>query len=163
MKIFYLFVAMVCALPTLSFAQQNNVGSCGLGSHLFNKQRGIVPQVLAVTTNGSSGSQTFGITSGTSGCTQDGLVTSAWRTAMFVDSNMNKLAQNMAVGRGEAFVSLARLLEIEEADRQEFYSETQGSFTRVFTSPGVTSQEVVVNLRNVLAANSRLERYSANL
>ncbi|MDE2000936.1 MAG: DUF3015 family protein, partial [Burkholderiales bacterium] len=37
---------------------QNNVG-CGWGSALFNGQKGVAPQVLAATTNGTSGNQTF--------------------------------------------------------------------------------------------------------
>src|SRR5512137_902647 len=40
---------------------------CGLGSMAFNKQPGIF-QILAATTNSLTGTQTFGITSGTSNC-----------------------------------------------------------------------------------------------
>lgn len=76
---------VVAALVTLaaasSMAAQNNVGSCGWGSKVFEGKSGIAPQVLAVTTNGTSGNQTFGITFGTSGCTQDGVVSSSWKTA----------------------------------------------------------------------------------
>ena len=42
----------------------NNVG-CGLGSMAFNKQPGIY-QIMAATTNSLTGTQTFGITTGTS-------------------------------------------------------------------------------------------------
>src|SRR5262245_22752963 len=40
---------------------------CGLGSVFFGSKPGFI-QVLAATTNGTSGNQTFGITSGTSNC-----------------------------------------------------------------------------------------------
>ena len=82
---------VIAALATLaaasSMAAQNNVGSCGWGSKVFQGQSGVAPQVLAVTTNGTSGNQTFGITFGTSGCTQDGVVSSTWKTAMYIDGN----------------------------------------------------------------------------
>ena len=68
-------VAGFCAVGVAQ-AQQENTG-CGLGTMLFDGQQGIAPQVLAVTTNGTSGNQTFGITSGTLGCTQDGVVKSS--------------------------------------------------------------------------------------
>src|SRR5690348_10000976 len=44
------------------------VAGCGFGSMLFGKQPGFI-QVLAATTNGTFGSQTFGISTGTSNCT----------------------------------------------------------------------------------------------
>lgn len=156
-----LFAALV--LPSFAIAQQNNIGSCGWGSKLFSGQKGIFPQVLAVTTNGTSGNQTFAITSGTSGCTSDGVVTSSWKTAMFIDSNMNKLAQNMSVGHGETLDALASLLKVENSDRAEFNTFAQASFGKIFTSKDVTSNEVMANLKSVLTANSRLERYSANI
>ena len=67
-------VAVLAALPAVAMA--DNVGQCGWGSKLMAGQSGVVPQVAAVTTNGTFGNQTFGITTGTSGCTQDGTVSS---------------------------------------------------------------------------------------
>jgi hypothetical protein len=153
----------VLAIPSMAVAQQNNVGSCGWGSRLFHGQKGVLPQVLAVTTNGTSNNQTFAITSGTSGCTSDGVVTSSWKTAMFIDSNLNKLAQNMSNGHGEALDTLASLLAVESSDRGEFNRVAQASFSNIFTSKDVTSNEVVSNLRSVLQQNARLDRYSANI
>lgn len=40
---------------------------CGLGSVIFKGQKGPLMQILAVTTNSSFGTQTFGITSGHDG------------------------------------------------------------------------------------------------
>lgn len=163
MKKVIIIGAMAVILPSLSVAQQNNVGSCGWGSKLFHGQRGMVPQVLAVTTNGTSGNQTFAITSGTSGCTADGVVTSTWKTAMFVNSNMNKLAQNMSVGHGEALDTLASLLKIDVTDKEEFSRVSQASFGQIFTSKDATSNEVLENLKVVLSESTRLNRYSANI
>ena len=73
---------MAALFPVAAMAAgENNIGSCGWGAKLFDGQQGVAPQVLGATTNGTFGNQTFAITSGTSGCTQDGAVKSNWKTA----------------------------------------------------------------------------------
>ena len=144
-------------------AGENNTGSCGWGAKLFDGQRGIAPQVLAATTNGTSGNQTFGITSGTSGCTQDGVVKSNWKTAMFIDGNKEKLARDMSVGSGEALDSLAHLLGVDAQDRAAFNSLAKDNLARIFPSDDVATQQIVASLREVMAADARLARYTAAL
>lgn len=159
-----LAVASVAALfPAVAMAQANNIGSCGWGSKLFDGQAGIAPQVLAVTTNGTFGNQTFGITSGTSGCTQDGTVRSNWKTAMFIDGNKEKLARDMSVGSGEALDSLAHLLGVEAADRAQFDRVAQENMQRIFPSSNAGTQDIVAGLRQVLSADARLARYTTAL
>jgi hypothetical protein len=157
-------VAAVAALfPAVALAQQNNIGTCGWGSKLFDGQSGIAPQVLAVTTNGTSGNQTFGITSGTSGCTQDGAVRSTWRTAMFIDGNKERLARDMSVGSGEALDSLAHLLGIEAQDRAAFSRVARENMQRIFPSENARTEEVVSALREVLGTDAQLARYTVAL
>ena len=153
--------ALLVLAPATAFA--DNVGTCGWGAKLMEGNSGIAPQVLAVTTNGTSGNQTFGITSGTSGCTQDGVVRSTWKTAMFVDGNMNKLARDMSVGNGESLDSLASLLGMDAKDKATFSHVAQENFASIFTSESVTSKEVLASLKVVLNGNSDLARYSAAL
>jgi hypothetical protein len=159
-----LVVASVAALfPAVAMAQANNIGSCGWGSKLFDGQSGIAPQVLGATTNGTSGNQTFAITSGTSGCTQDGAVRSSWKTAMFIDGNKEKLARDMSVGGGEALDSLAHLLGVESADRAQFDRLARDNMQRIFPSSTAATEEIVSGLRQVLAADTRLSRYTTAL
>jgi hypothetical protein len=139
----------------------DNVGQCGWGSKVFDGQSGMVPQVLAVTTNGTFGNQTFGITSGTSGCTQDGKVSSSWKTSLFIDGNKEALARDMSVGGGETLESLAHLLGIEGQDRVAFGRIAKDNVARIFPSSNVTSQQVAMNLRDVLAGDAQLARYTA--
>jgi len=159
-----LFVTVLAAVPMAAMAAgENNVGTCGWGSKVFEGQRGIAPQVLAVTTNGTFGNQTFGITSGTSGCTQDGAVSSNWKTALFIDGNKQQLARDMAVGSGETLDSLAHLLGLEAQDRALFNRVAKDNMARIFPSNEVATQQVVVSLREVMAADARLARYTAAL
>ena len=157
-------VAAVAALfPAIAIAQQNNVGSCGWGSKVFEGQSGIAPQVLAVTTNGTSGNQTFGITSGTSGCTQDGAVRSTWKTAMFIDGNKETLARDISVGSGEALDSLAHLLGVDAADRAAFNRIARDNMQRIFPKDNAQTEQVVAALREVLMSDAKLARYTVAL
>ena len=156
------FVVFVAVVPSSALAS-TNIGTCGWGSKLFEGNQGIAPQVLAATTNGTSGNQTFGITSGTSGCTQDAVVRSNWKTAMFIDGNMNKLARDMAVGQGETLDSLANLLGMKEEHRSVFAQVGRENFSLIFSSSDVTSVQVMASLKEVMLNNANLAVYGAKL
>src|SRR5688572_26598222 len=79
---------------------------CGLGSLLFDPSNGFT-QVFAATTNGTSGTQTFGITSGTSNC--DGSGYQAGSTAAFIQTNRAALAKDVARGKGATVAGLSDL------------------------------------------------------
>ncbi|TAK99377.1 MAG: DUF3015 domain-containing protein [Aquabacterium sp.] len=148
--------ALVTLAASSSMAGQNNVGSCGWGSKLFEGKSGVVNQVLAVTTNGTSGNQTFGISFGTSGCTQDGVVSSSWKTAMYIDGNRVALARDAAAGQGESLNVLADVMGVKDADRALFASTIKANFASVFANDQIAS-----NLKAVLAANEQLAGYAA--
>lgn len=160
-KMKLVLATLITVLPFAATAAENNIGSCGWGSKVFEGQRGIAPQVLAVTTNGTSGNQTFGITSGTSGCTQDGVVSSTWKTAMFIDGNKERLAQDMSRGNGEALQSLAHLIGVKEMDKDAFYRATKENFSRIFSTDKVSAEQIAAALKEVLAADSSLAQYAA--
>jgi len=162
MKKLITILSLVAALPTLAMAA-DNVGGCGVGSMVFKGQSGVAPQVLAVTTNGSTGNQTFGITSGTLGCTQDGVVTSNMKTAMFIENNKGQLARDMSVGSGETLAALSHLLGVETQDQAAFSRLAKDNVARIFTTESVATEQVVASLREVLASNATLSRYQAAL
>lgn len=158
-----LFTTLLLLPISAMAADSDNIGKCGWGSKLMEGNAGIAPQVLAVTTNGTSGNQTFGITSGTSGCTKDGVVRSNWKTALFIDNNVNKLAHDTAKGSGESLDSLANLLNVEESDKAAFFEVAKNNFSSIFTSSDVSSKEVMSTLKNILASNDVLAKYSQSL
>jgi DUF3015 family protein len=162
-----LIVVVLSAVSALAFAQkaaaqQNNIGTCGWGAKLFDGQSGLAPQVLAVTTNGTSGNQTFGITTGTSGCTQDGVVRSTWKTAMFIDGNKDRLARDMSIGNGETLDSLAHLIGVRETDRAAFDRAMQTNVSVIFPS-GSTTDDSVVALKQVLRSDRELAQYATSI
>ena len=152
-------VAGLC-VAGVAQAQQENTG-CGLGTMLFDGQEGIAPQVLAVTTNGTSGNQTFGITSGTLGCTQDGVVKSSKKLSMFLDRNLDRVAQDMSAGQGERLETLAGLLGIPATERDGFYDLTRRHFAEIYPSPDVSVAQVLRNLNGIMAADSRYAGYAS--
>jgi len=162
MKKLLVAVAVAAVVPASAMAAgENNIGNCGWGSKLFDGQSGIAPQVLAVTTNGTFGNQTFAITSGTSGCTQDGTVKSNWKTALFIDGNKEMLARDMSVGSGETLDSLAHLMGVESQDRAAFNQVAKENLWKIFAAD--STADIMANFRQVLSANEQLARYTAAL
>ena len=155
-------VAVAAVFPMSAMAAgENNIGNCGWGSKLFDGQSGIAPQVLGATTNGTFGNQTFAITSGTSGCTQDGAVKSNWKTALFIDGNKEMLARDMSVGSGETLDSLAHLMGVEAQDRAAFNRVAKENLWKIFSADATA--DIMAHFRQVLAANEQLARYTAAL
>jgi len=157
-----LIAVVLSAVPALAFAQQNNVGSCGWGSKLFDGQSGVFPQAFAGITNATSGNQTFGVSTGTSGCTQDGVVKSTWKTSMFIDGNKDRLARDMSIGNGETLDSLAHLIGVHEQDRAAFSRAMQANVSVIFAS-GSTTDDSMVALRQVLRSDNGLSQYAASI
>lgn len=140
-------------------AAQNNVG-CGLGSMVWDGKSGVAPQVMAATTNGTSGNQTFGISSGTLGCTQDGVVQSTQKLSMFTGENMDSIARDMSVGQGESLETMAELMGVSEEDKGAFFAATKENFGRIFTSEA-TAEDVIANVNAVMAEDAVLSQYAA--
>src|SRR5713226_3874390 len=157
-----LIALVLSAVPAVALAQNTNIGGCGWGTKLFDGQSGLVPQILALTTNGTSGNQTFGMTSGTSGCTQDA-VKSNWKTAMFIDGNKDRLARDMSIGNGETLDSLAHLIGVRDEHRAAFNRVVQENLSRIFPSDKAATGQIVVALKQVLGSERELAQYAASI
>lgn len=68
MKKILVSIAAVIALSSSAMAGVNSQTGCGLGSIIIKDDSTAIMLALQATTNGTSGNQTFGITSGTLGC-----------------------------------------------------------------------------------------------
>ena len=130
----------------VSAANPDTGPGCGLGKLAWSDyagQKQIAPQVLMATTNGTFGSTTFGISTGTSGCTNDGTIMASEKENVFAASNFDNISQEMAQGQGEHLTSLATLMGIPEDDHQEFFSMTQAEYTSLVQN-GESSPKAVI-------------------
>jgi len=140
-----LLISSITALMTTS-AFADNVG-CGLGSQIIKDKNTVLMQILAVTTNGTSGNQTFGITSGTFGCAKPAKLVRNDKAIKFVEENMDALAMDISNGQGESIDTLATLLKVE--DKATFTAKLQNNFESIYTNTDVTSAEVIDNIITV--------------
>lgn len=124
---------------------RSNVG-IGLGTYIFDGQEGLISQVCAATTNASFGTQTFAITTGTSGAKKWDKLAMNDEVRNYVKDNLDTLARDMARGKGESLNTLAELLGVKESDRVAFAKDLQKEFLRVYSSSKVNHVQVVENL-----------------
>lgn len=106
------------------------MAGCGLGQMVIKDNN--IMQIFAATTNGTSGNQTFGISTGTSGCKpSDKMV--ATEQKVFVEANLASLTREAAQGTGDHLTAFASLLgcdqsEVAKVSRERYdflYSEQQ--------------------------------------
>jgi hypothetical protein len=148
-------------LASSSLAMADNDAGCGLGSILFEGKSGAAPKILAATTNGTYGNQTFGITSGTLGCQSDGVISSNARLSMFMGTNSERLARDMSVGQGESLNVLADLMGVKEQDKALFFKTTQQHFGVIFSDKNQKAGDVLAALQQVMKQDSKLAVYAS--
>jgi DUF3015 family protein len=140
-------LAFVCAQAAgaLAAANPDTGPGCGLGKLAWadsKNQKNIAPQVMMATTNGF-GLYCFAISSGTSGCTNDGVIWASERANVFVASNFENLAQDIARGGGEHLASLAALMGVPAEQQTEFFAMTQERYLALL-QPGDGSPVAMV-------------------
>lgn len=148
------FIAGAVLLGASSMAFANP--GCGVGSMIWDGQDGAPAHILAATTNGISGNQTFGMTTGTLGCDTSDTVQNM---AMYMDSNMDKVARDMSRGDGENLDTLAGLLGIQGEDREAFKAQLQQNFNAVFPDANTTSDQATDSIVEIMEADENLSRY----
>lgn len=160
--LFGIAIALALVAPTTALAQPMGpppppsgggygMAGCGLGSILFGSQPGMI-QILAATTNGTFASQTFGITSGTSNCTDTaGGMASA---SVFIQTNREALAKDISRGNGETIKNLATLSGC--SDPAAVGVTLQKNFKTIFPSAAVTNVQVSDTVIKVLRAEKSL-------
>jgi Protein of unknown function (DUF3015) len=146
------------ASPVLAANPDTGPG-CGLGKLAwsdYQHQKNIAPQVMMATTNGTFGSQTFGISSGTSGCTNDGVIMGQHKASVFAAANYDTLAQEMARGGGEHLASLAELMGIPAENRSDFFSVAQVQYATLAQSGDRSPAAMIQTLHKGVQAHPSL-------
>jgi Protein of unknown function (DUF3015) len=146
------------SIPTALAANSDNGPGCGLGKLAwgdYKRQKDIAPQVLMATTNGTFWSQTFGISFGTSGCTNDGKVWAEDRTNVFVASTFDSLTSEIAKGEGEHLASLATMMGVPAEQHQQFFALAQERYEELVRL-GETSPTAIIKALGEAMAGHRM-------
>lgn len=135
---------------------------CGLGSQIFpDGSKTMLHQSLAATTNGSF-SQTFAITTGTWGCTNNGKFVSIEHATMFANLNFDNLSQEMAQGGGEHLASLATLMGVPVEQQPEFFTLTQEKYPSLMQAGKESPAAMIETLDDAMVAHPVLAKVSVN-
>ena len=143
-----LLLAAIVFLSANAYAASYGAQGCGLGSIVFTDNSSLVDQVLGATTNGLSGNQTFGMTSGTSNCELDGAGGQA--QAVFIKANRVALANDIARGNGDTLASLSRMYGCN--NHAQIGSALQANYENIFTSERTSAQEIQSSISRVISS-----------
>ena len=162
--LFALALVTVQTLEAFAAGNPDTGPGCGLGKLAWQDYKGqkqIAPQVMMATTNGTFGSQTFGISFGTSGCTNDGVIMRTERTNVFVFAMFDNLSQEMAKGQGEHLTSLATLMGVPAEHQAEFFAMAQEKYKTLVEAGEASPVAVIKAIEDAMAAHPVLAKVAA--
>lgn len=150
-----LFSFLFTLLSFQIYATDKSSG-CGLGWQVL-KKHSLVSSVLRSTTNGLFFNQTFGMTSGTSGCARHSLVKNESRGIHFVEANYHQLMIDMAQGKGEYLMGLAKAVDYK-GDMATFGKLIQKNYGKLFTSLNTTPLQLYQNFKNLFINDPQIKK-----
>ena len=148
--------AILLTASSSAFAEAPGGPGCGWGNMLFAGDSGPV-HLVATSINGTSGNKTFGMTSGTNGCSMNGKLTYGGKSML--GSIMDEFSQDVAMGQGEALNAVAVMMGVAKEDRATFAKVTHENFATIFSNEKVTAEEVLSSLEEVMKADATLSKY----
>ena len=137
----YLLAIFLLAIFSNVYAKAHGPAGCGLGAVLFEGKEGMGFNILAGILNATSGTQTFGMSTGTLGCED---ATTAKVTAVsFVEANRVALANDIARGGGETLQTYLSMIGRTDASTKKL----QENFSQIFSDGNTPAQ-----IHNVILA-----------
>ena len=103
--------------------------------------------------------QTFGISSGTSNCTNNGQIVKNEQVNVFASINFENLSQEMAQGQGEHLASLATLIGIPAVDQPAFFSLTQERYVALLQGGEQAPMAMLKALQVAMSNNPTLAKF----
>jgi hypothetical protein len=155
----FLVAAALSICSTSVFAQAAGGNGCGWGQLLFDGQSGGASHVLAITTNGSSANNTFGVTTGTNGCSASGTIKYGGKSMVQVGAVMDEFSEDVARGDGEVLTAVAVTLGVSPEDRAYFKQTMHENFAKLFPTEDVTQEQVLASMWQVLGEDETLSKY----
>jgi len=127
------------------------MAGCGLGSMVV-ENNDKWSQVAAAFLNGT-GFQTFGISFGTSNCTEDGVASASREKDAFVEANIADIRRDVAIGEGEYLSSLASFYGCEGEKADAFGAALQRNQDRL-DAPNASQAIDAVVAQEAVGCNS---------
>jgi len=138
-----------------AFAKNYGAAGCGLGSVVMGKDGN---QILASTTNGVSGNQTFGMTTGSLNCVPSGGKAAAiQQQEEFFAYNFQTLSKEIARGTGSSVTAFAGTLGCDASVQDAVGDTLRGSHDVIFSAPGAGA--ALATARNVLLTDAQLASF----
>ena len=150
-------IVLLTASSTAMAVSPGGAG-CGWGNMLLEGQSGPM-HFLATTTNGTSGNKTFGMTTGTNGCSIDGALTYGGKS--MVSSIMGEFSEDVARGEGDALDTVAVIYGVEKQDRDTFAKVMHENFSAIFPTENVTADDMMASIETIMKADTTLAKYVA--
>lgn len=137
-----------------TYSRPYGMAGCGWGSILMGNKGN---QVLAATTNDTSGSQTFGISSGTANCVDDASSEVAHRSDIYINANRYALESDIARGNGETLSGLTKILGCKSDGQigNQIGSSLQQNYGDIFTK-GAVVNEITDSIITVIQNDEQL-------
>ena len=154
-----LIACVLAGSSATAFAGAAGGGECGWGQILFEGQSGKPSHVLALTTNASTGNNTFGVTTGTNGCSANGTISYGGKSAVDLSMLMDEFSEDVARGDGEVITAMAVTLGIKPEDRAEFKQALHENYDLLFPSENTTTEHTMAAMWGVMEQDETLKPY----
>ena len=157
-------IALTCVQAGGALAEMHSDTGpgCGLGKLVWGEYKhpkNIAPQVMMATTN-AFGLYTFAISTGTSGCTNDGTIMAGEKANAFVAMNFENLQQDMARGQGEHLASLATLMGVPAEQQPAFFALSQERYQELLQAGQTSTAAMLTALHDAMAQHPVLAQVS---
>lgn len=149
----FIHLALVGALSSV-FAVCASAANerCGVGSMLWGGGSSVSTQSSEESSNASLG-DSFSITTGTSGCSNSGLVGITREQQFYANANFEELTRELAQGRGEVLAGFAQVLGCRTSVSGAFNAKMQSKFQEIYRSETVSPEQMLMNVKMQINAD----------
>ena len=161
-KIIVMLILGVSLLPLTGLA----TNKCGTGPYVVGQKNSLLHNMFATTIDNTSGiTNSFSITTGTSGCSNSGFAAKERRRENYVANAFENLQEEIAQGEGPYVDSLVKIMGCSDQSREIFIEQAQQDFEVLFASDinskdselaRKRSQEFLNVIRGSIDSNSAL-------
>lgn len=151
----FVLILLGLVFSNQAYAADGSSG-CGPGWYLF-KENSLVSSSFRTTTNGFlMPVVTFGMTFGTSNCSQHKLVKTEKESLYFVTMNYFELKSEMAKGQGEYLSALANTLGCNKKAQARLNSQLKNNFKNIFTDSSVKPENTLSEVYRTIFRDEQL-------